>query len=192
MSIAELFVRHLLAYEGIAAVNLRPGDQAIGEPDSLCVVDGAPRGIELVDCWISAARASWALSMGFEGLEGLGFFMSGPVDPRLHDETYAGDLSRDVLVRVAETRMRETWKAYAMRTWLILNASQSIIIWHDARSGPSLVGQIRKPAGYPFDDVYLCLAPDSWSADPRQFYREEGQRDGPKWPVALWTVRPLS
>jgi hypothetical protein len=169
LDIATLFVQHLASYEEIVAVDLRPGNQAIDEPDCMCSVNGAARGIELVDCWPSGARASWTWTARMVGFDSSGLLsLVGPVDPRFLEE---GDVTQDLFIRIAERLMRETWKAYVPPTWLILNASQMIIPWHDARSGPSLVGQIRKPAGYPFKDVYLCLAPASWSTDPRQFYR---------------------
>src|SRR5688500_5870610 len=105
MKVAGLFVDQLNAYERIAASDLRPGNQSIGEPDGVCSVDGALRGIEVVDCWTSAARASWAAAFGFRDLESMALLMPlAPVDPRLLDKDYAGDLSRDLLVRVAETR----------------------------------------------------------------------------------------
>ena len=67
--------------------------------------------------------------------------------------------------------MRETWKAYGIATSLILNASQTIAPLEDARSGPWLASKIRIPARYPFRAVYLCLAPESWSTDRRQFFQ---------------------
>jgi hypothetical protein len=169
LNIATLFLDHLARDEGLAATDLRSGNAAAGEPDNVCTVGGAERGIELVDCWLSGevAKVVWQAAREAQHMD-----KRGPIEStsNVPDDTIAPHPSGNQLAAVAEQRMRETRKAYGMPTWLILNASQTIAPLEDSRSGPWLASQIRKPPRCPFADVYLCLAPAS-SEDPRRFFR---------------------
>lgn len=167
--LAREFVAHLLAFEGIMATGLRPGDPVAGEPDAMCLVGDVPHGIELVDCWRSGAEAkvTWAAARAayHQGIRGMVASTSDLSDV----ERQLSHPSGDELAAIAELRLRETPKAYGVPTWLLLNASQTIAALHDDRDGPRLLSQIRKPERFAFKDAYLVLA-RSW-AQGRRFFR---------------------
>jgi hypothetical protein len=168
--IAEEFVEHLAREEATLATDLRAGDQARGEPDAVCIIDGVEHGIELVDCWQSndQAKETWSLARDAQH-RGIRRRMvassSGPGMPHEAEPHPSGDL----LAATAERRLTESIKAYGIPTWLILNASQSIAPLHSAGEGAWLVQQIRKPSRCPYKDVYLCLA-RNWEQG-RRFFR---------------------
>ena len=168
--LAQEFVDHLATVELVVAVGLRAGDAAAGEPDAVCLVEGKPHGIELVDCWRSGgeARVTWdaATDAFHKGIRGM---VASSSDLPIVEQLLAPHPSGDELAAIAELRIQQTPKAYGMPTWLLLNGSQTIAPLHDERDGPSLVTQIRKPPRFAFKDAYLVLA-RSW-AQGRRFFR---------------------
>ncbi|MDP9223787.1 MAG: hypothetical protein M3P18_07995 [Actinomycetota bacterium] len=153
LGVAEPFVEYLRSVEGSTVGELRVGEDR-DDPDFLCVVDGAARGIEIVDVPMSDedARALWTA-----GEAALYDDVRGPIPsvgpaPELLDHP-----SGDPLVAAMEATMRATIKAYAVQTWLLLNAGGVLWPVHDERDGPRVVAQLTKPAAFRYLDVFVCL-----------------------------------
>ena len=160
--IAERFVE-FLSTQGIAISELREGSDD-DDPDLLCRVDGETHGIEVVAVWQSKqdARAVWAAGEAalYDGVRGpIPAF--GP-DPELYKHP-----SGDILVAAVDFTMKDTIKSYAVKTWLILNATGVQWPLHTTLDGPRVVGQLQRPPQYPYIDVYLALSGNAQT----QFFR---------------------
>ncbi len=168
LGVAEAFVEHLRAREGMTVTDFRPGEDR-GDPDFLCLANGEPRGIEIVNCYGSQADAQALWNAGeaalYENIRGH-VPVHGP-DPELLEHA-----SGNPLVAALERTMRQTPKTYAVKTWLVLNASGVLWPLYDDRSGPQVIAQTTKPVAVRgFLDVYVYLSGNG----RRRFFRLSDQ-----------------
>lgn len=165
--IAERFLDHMRREEGVAGIDLRPGDQlALDEPDAVFTANGASYGVEIVDCWPSPEEATnvWgaARSAHHRGIRGM--VASSSDMP----EGLMAHPSGDAWIAAVQLQLDRTIKFYGLPTYLILNASHVIAPLHDERNGPGMVKWLVRPKSG-FIATYLCLSQtDSWD---RRFFR---------------------